>query len=758
MPENPAHSLGLERPDRWPFFRERPSRVVLGPRPGHEPSNLPPVRIFLGTEEAQYRAERIFFYSVERVRDPSRTYEIHLMKNVVGFDRSRWRTGFTNYRYAIPEWAGGEGRAIYNDVDQIYLADPALLFDLEMGNHGYLAISAKDTSVMLIDCGRMIDLWNVEAAATLGKHALIDKPSSTPGLWGELDGHWNARDQEYVEGRTKCLHYTALHQQPWHPFPEAYSYHPNPLAYIWYDLERAADAAGYEVFTAEAPSPDFALAFSAERRAAEPPPPAGGLATSLAMALGVGDLLEVRAPGLQAGDALGLDLPTQVLELGPATRWPEAAADAVVAQGVLPELPPADLPWLLHQLFRAARKLVHVDAVGTARVGLGSALWWRQRLEAIGARHPGKSWSLAVADKAAPIPGTVRHFAMRNRPMPGRLTVWALLDGRPAHDEQVRALAERLDGTVVEKPLETSLFGAVSARRGSLDAPFPDLVIAAGPDAGAIARQVRSRSRGATRAVQIGPTGAALERFDLVVANPAERLPVRPNTVQVTAPLMAADGPNGSASPSGQSLAILTPVLPPFRGGVGGAAALGRALAQDRNGRKAVFVAPGVGDAERQACMAAAGDAIVINGETTLEDAVTGVSHVYTHGDDGLVLTRLCASGKTVMLVPLPYWYDAIPGAKPILNVLTLLIGGGTSYRGTPHQQHVLGRFVDQLIAGGWLRLPRDPARLHRALICRGLLRPVDAAEPMASPHPLDDRTRVLEAIERVLTRLPEAR
>jgi hypothetical protein len=757
MPENPAHSLGLERPDRWPFFRDRPSRVVLGPRPGHVPSDLPPVRIFLGTEEAQYRAERIFFYSVERVRDPARTYEIHLMKNVMGFDRSRWRTGFTNYRYAIPEWAGGEGRAIYNDVDQIYLADPALLFDLEMGNHGYLAISAKDTSVMLIDCGRMIDLWNIEAAATLGKHALIDKPSSTPGLWGELDGHWNARDQEYVEGQTKCLHYTALHQQPWHPFPEAYSYHPNPLAYIWYDLERAADEAGYEVFTAENPSPDFAAAAVAERPAAEPPPAAGGPATSLARTLDVGTLLELRWPGQPPGDALGLEVPKDVLELGRATRWPEAEADAAVAQGILAQLPPADLPWLLHQLFRAARKLVHVDAVGTAKAGLGSALWWRQRLEEIGARHPGKSWSLAVADKAAPIPGTVRRFAMRTRPMPERGTVWVLLDGRPAHDDQVRALADTLGFTVVEKPLETSLFGAVSARRGTIEAPYPDVVIAAGPDAGATARDIRSRSRGATRAVQIGPTGAAFEHFDLVVANPAERLPVRPNTVQITAPLVAASGPNGAAASSGhRSLAILTPVLPPFRGGVAGAAALGRALAQDRNPPKAVFVAPGVGDAERQACMAAAGEAVEINGETSLDDAMAEASHVYTHGDDAMVLTRACASGRTVMLVPLPYWYDGIPGAKAVLSVLTLLIGGGTSYRGTPHQQHFLGRLVDQLIAGGWLRLPRDPARLHRALIGRGLLQPVDAEEVMASPHPLDDRARVMEAIERVLTRLPE--
>ena len=46
-------------------------------------------------------------------RDPARRYEIYLMKDLTGFDRSRWKTGFTNYRYAIPEMAGRSGRAIY---------------------------------------------------------------------------------------------------------------------------------------------------------------------------------------------------------------------------------------------------------------------------------------------------------------------------------------------------------------------------------------------------------------------------------------------------------------------------------------------------------------------------------------------------------------------------------------------------------------------------------------------------------------------
>ena len=254
----------LEGP--WPYQREQPDLVVLGVEPGHAPSPLPPVRIFLGTEEGQYRAERVFVWSVLQVRDPARVYEIHLMKNVAGFDRRGWRTGFTCYRFAIPDFAGRTGKAIYNDVDQIYLADPALLFDLPLDGHGYLAIDARDTSVMLIDCERMLPWWNRAAASAHGaKGPLTRKPAEEPGLWGELDGHWNARDLEYVEGRTKCLHYTALHQQPWNPFPEAYSYHQNPLAYIWHDLERGADAAGWEMFTRDAPSPGFAAVLGSNR-------------------------------------------------------------------------------------------------------------------------------------------------------------------------------------------------------------------------------------------------------------------------------------------------------------------------------------------------------------------------------------------------------------------------------------------------------------------------------------------------------------
>jgi uncharacterized protein len=58
-------------PDRPPAGRE-PERVVLGVRHGLRPSAKPPVRIFLGTERRQFRAERVFLWSIEKHRDPAR--------------------------------------------------------------------------------------------------------------------------------------------------------------------------------------------------------------------------------------------------------------------------------------------------------------------------------------------------------------------------------------------------------------------------------------------------------------------------------------------------------------------------------------------------------------------------------------------------------------------------------------------------------------------------------------------------------------
>ncbi|MCZ6581010.1 MAG: hypothetical protein O6840_05225, partial [Nitrospirae bacterium] len=76
--------------DRPEGTRSRPEVVRLDIEPGTKPNGKPPVRIFLGTESVQYRAERIFVWSVKKVRDPARLYEIYLLNNLKGIDRTGW--------------------------------------------------------------------------------------------------------------------------------------------------------------------------------------------------------------------------------------------------------------------------------------------------------------------------------------------------------------------------------------------------------------------------------------------------------------------------------------------------------------------------------------------------------------------------------------------------------------------------------------------------------------------------------------------
>ncbi len=218
-----------------------PESIVLeSDQPEH--NQLPPVRIFLGTEKAQHRAERVFVYSVEKFRNKQRRYEIYLMKDLPGFDTRKWRTNFTMYRFAIPEFGNFSGKAIYNDVDQIYLADPALLFDVDMAGCGYMSVAHNDTSVMLMDCARMGEYWNLANATSGTKKSLHDAVKQIDNLWQACDKGWNTRDCEHPLDEIKCLHYTALHTQPWQPTPEQYSYHYHPLAYLWQQLEDELDA------------------------------------------------------------------------------------------------------------------------------------------------------------------------------------------------------------------------------------------------------------------------------------------------------------------------------------------------------------------------------------------------------------------------------------------------------------------------------------------------------------------------------------
>jgi hypothetical protein len=85
-----------------------------------------------------------------------------------------------------------------------------------------------------------------------------------------------------------------------------------------------------------------------------------------------------------------------------------------------------------------------------------------------------------------------------------------------------------------------------------------------------------------------------------------------------------------------------------------------------------------------------------------------------------------------------------------------LSLFGGETYRGTPLQQHVVGRSVDWLTARGLLFRPRDLDALYRSLEARGLVTRLGADARVASPRPLDDLPRVVARVRQLLSEVSQ--
>ena len=544
-----AHLLPFVGNARPPGARAQPECVVLGVREGVAPSAKPPVRIFLGTEPAQYRAERVFFWSIEQVRDPGRIYEIHLMKELVGFDRQGWLTGFTNYRFAIPHFAAGCGKAIYNDVDQVYLGDPGELFDVDLGEHGFLALSDRDTAVMLIDCARMASVWTLAEAQRQHRSFMEAKARTIPGLCGRLDPVWHARDTEYVPHHSKLLHYTAIHMQPWHPTPHRYAYQHNPVGQVWVALERAADAAAYQVFTAAHPSQQYKMLCTQIRQACE--------STYTPEELPPKEHLS--PPEQQTVSWYDLVL---LLETG---RSKKPITDAVSTE-VLDYLPDEDVPWVLDELFRSARREVAVTVTTATRTSVldhgihvshrpRPESWWVAQLEAAGCHHPERHWQLIVRTRNAWRRQVTQAYEGGRR-FNSNPSVWVLTDDHPGNTTQSLGLAKALGWPYEVKALRfTSLvhfhdvllgmFGATRlglqrTQSAVLTRPWPDLVITTGWRTAHIARWIKKQSHDHTRLVQMGRKGThAAHLYDLAISSRYFRLPPHSRRIETLVPLTA---------------------------------------------------------------------------------------------------------------------------------------------------------------------------------------------------------------------------
>ncbi len=433
---------------RPPATEALPDRILLGPRPGHTPSSLPAVRIYLGSERHQFRAERAFLWSVEKHRDPSRTYEIYLMRDLKGFSRGFWLTGFTNYRFAIPAFCAYKGRAIYNDADQIYLQDPAVLFDHEMGDAGFLSINDRDTSVMLIDCERMAQVWN-EIDVRDKSRKQLEALARAQNLWGDLDNGWNARDKEYDPAQSKLVHFTTLHTQPWRPFPEQLVYFANPTKSLWPDLEIEANRARFLPFNATKPSRHWQ-------------------AVSLFLSSKLSSTHRSRA---------------SLEHLGP-----QPSAEKVPTLEVtklLEHIPDQDVLWVLERLL-ASCEACHIQVTEPWRHGHGrfkrSLGFWLEALELVGQMRPSTRWQLS--HRANPLAHPTHLYG---GPAQNGSVVY-LTHRKPGHNQQsislANALAKRLQMPCQALKVESSelgfVFGALLRRAPRPKLPTDATILVAG--------------------------------------------------------------------------------------------------------------------------------------------------------------------------------------------------------------------------------------------------------------------------------------
>ena len=196
------------------------------------------IDVFVGTDRSQLLAVSVLEHSIKRHTDravrvsPLIDLDLPEPRDV----RQGSRTNFSFARFAIPELAGYQGRALYLDADMLVFRDIGELWDIPFEGATVVIQEAipdhasvprkpgapgrriKQCSVMLIDCARA--RWKVaEIVAGLdGRYTYEDLmhdfcilPESeiryaVPFAWNSL---------EHFDAETRLIHYTDMDTQPW---------------------------------------------------------------------------------------------------------------------------------------------------------------------------------------------------------------------------------------------------------------------------------------------------------------------------------------------------------------------------------------------------------------------------------------------------------------------------------------------------------------------------------------------------------------
>ena len=212
-----------------------------------------PVRIYVGSQDAQMLAVRVLEFSI-RAHTSADVVVFPLHQAQIEFpspadSRNRPRTPFSFQRFYIPALQGYQGRAIYLDSDMQVFRDIGEVWDLPFDGADLLAAREPGESsrrpqfsVMLLNCDELRwNLTDIVAALDRGEltyETLMYDMTVARSIRAAIPPTWNSLEH-YVPGETGLLHYTDMPTQPWVSLE-------NPNGYLWVrDLIAMIDA-GFE--------------------------------------------------------------------------------------------------------------------------------------------------------------------------------------------------------------------------------------------------------------------------------------------------------------------------------------------------------------------------------------------------------------------------------------------------------------------------------------------------------------------------------
>jgi hypothetical protein len=207
-----------------------------------------------------------------------------------------------------------------------------------------------------------------------------------------------------------------LQTQPWQPFPDVLRYEPHPDGEVWFSRERAADAAGFSVFTKDQPSRRF-MEILEQQQALD----TGSNTFDKAVEADIKQLVadnnakNILSFGLSDDDVgrpvlSGLTVAYGKIAAAGKRKSKPKKYDGVVCLDLLPRFPDEDVSWMIDELFKSATMFVYASVAcdpsnenlangQNARVTQQLPEWWNGWFSLVARRHPSIRWKLRTVEK-----------------------------------------------------------------------------------------------------------------------------------------------------------------------------------------------------------------------------------------------------------------------------------------------------------------------------------------------------------------------